>query len=182
MVITASSDNQILEVAGKPPLEQLRAMVERLDPQEQARVKNGILLGIAIDPYVDQAVPGDFLVRGFQAHPPTGAFAIGDQVEVGQTVQFQVRDASSADAELRRLLSDKAPPATKGALMFLCNGRGTNMFDEPHHDAAALEATLGKIPAVGMFCQGELGPIGGQNFLHGFTASIALFGDDQDQT
>jgi small ligand-binding sensory domain FIST len=49
------------------------------------------------------------------------------------------------------------------------------MFGEPHHDAATVESILGDIPATGMFCQGELGPVASSNFLHGFTASIALF-------
>jgi small ligand-binding sensory domain FIST len=65
------------------------------------------------------------------------------------------------------------PPA--GALLFTCTGRGTHMFAEPDHDTGLLAQTLGQIPVAGFFCGGELGPVGGQNFLHTFTASIALF-------
>jgi len=60
-------------------------------------------------------------------------------------------------------------------LLFTCNGRGTRMFSQPHHDAAAIARALGPLPLAGFFAQGEIGPIGRQNFVHGFTASIALF-------
>ena len=99
-------------------------------------------------------------------------------MRVGQTVQFHVRDAGSADEDLHALLRldmsahDHKP---SGALLFSCNGRGTRLFAEPHHDARVLLREVGGIPLAGFFAQGELGPVGGQNFIHGFTASIALF-------
>jgi hypothetical protein len=97
-------------------------------------------------------------------------------------VQFHVRDAHSADEDLRRILAQEntvlgGRPAA-GALLFTCNGRGSRMFAEPDHDAGLLAALLGEIPVAGFFCAGELGPVGGQNFLHTFTASIALFPAD----
>ena len=107
--------------------------------------------------------------------------AVAGDVEVGQTVQFHVRDARSADDDLRRVLEQEAgrlggrPPA--GALLFTCTGRGSRMFPGPDHDAGLLAELLGQIPVAGFFCDGELGPVGGQNFLHTFTASIALFPD-----
>jgi small ligand-binding sensory domain FIST len=122
---------------------------------------------------------GDFLVRNVLAlERETGAMAITDRVRVGQTVQFHVRDAATADEDLHALLRldlsahERKPGA---ALLFSCNGRGTRLFDEPHHDARAVRAEAGDIPLAGFFAQGELGPIGGQNFIHGFTASVALF-------
>ena len=108
-----------------------------------------------------------------------GAIAVGGQVEVGQTVRFHVRDAASADEDLRRTLEREAlalagrPPA--GALLFTCTGRGARMFGAPDHDTGLLAQALGQLPVAGFFCDGELGPVGGQNFLHTFTASIALF-------
>jgi small ligand-binding sensory domain FIST len=108
----------------------------------------------------------------------TGALAITDRVRIGQTVQFHVRDAATADEDLHALLqidlsAHERRPA--GALVFSCNGRGSRLFPEPHHDARAIRAEAGEVPLAGFFAQGELGPVGGQNFLHGFTASVALF-------
>jgi small ligand-binding sensory domain FIST len=92
---------------------------------------------------------------------------------VGQTVQFHVRDAEAADEDLRHLLSGVAGA---GALMFTCNGRGTHLFSQPDHDASVIAELLGSVPLSGAFCAGEIGPVGGRNFLHGFTASVAVFG------
>jgi small ligand-binding sensory domain FIST len=110
----------------------------------------------------------------------SGALAITERVRVGQTVQFHVRDAQTADEDLHALLQldlsahEKRPA---GALVFSCNGRGVRLFDQPDHDAGAIRAEAGAIPLAGFFAQGELGPVGGQNFIHGFTASVALFED-----
>jgi small ligand-binding sensory domain FIST len=92
-------------------------------------------------------------------------------------VQFHVRDAETADGELRQLLraaKDRDGATPKGALLFTCNGRGSRLFGEPHHDVAAIERAFGSLPLAGFFAAGELGPIGGRSFVHGFTASIAL--------
>jgi len=107
------------------------------------------------------------------ADQSTGSLAVGEVVDVGQTVQFHVRDAAAADEDLRHLLNGVAGD---GALMFTCNGRGTNMFSQPGHDASVIEELLGSVPLSGAFCAGEIGPVGGHNFFHGFTASVAVFG------
>ena len=62
-----------------------------------------------------------------------------------------------------------------GALVFTCNGRGRGMFGEPDHDALALDEELAGAPAAGFFAAGEIGPVGGDPFLHGFTATVAVF-------
>jgi small ligand-binding sensory domain FIST len=117
---------------------------------------------------------GDFLIRNLiGADPDNGAIAVGDLVEVGQTAQFQVRDAASADEDLRELMSGQMAEA---ALLFTCNGRGSRLFGAPDHDAEVIAGTLGHRTVAGMSCAGELGPVGGRNFLHGFTASIVLLG------
>jgi small ligand-binding sensory domain FIST len=108
--------------------------------------------------------------------PQTGALAVGDAIEVGQTIQFHVRDAATADEDLRSLLAREAEPAA-GALLFTCNGRGSRLFSVPDHDASLVSEKLGGLPLSGFNCAGEIGPVGGKNFLHGFTASIALFAD-----
>jgi small ligand-binding sensory domain FIST len=117
------------------------------------------------------------LVRGvIGLDQRTGALAVGEAIEVGQTIQFHVRDAETADEDLRSLLEGEAEP-TDGALLFTCNGRGTRLFSVPNHDAALVSSRLRGAPLAGFNCAGEIGPVGGKNFLHGFTASIALLSE-----
>jgi len=181
-IVTGAEDNVIRELGGRPPLVRLQEMAAALPSRDQELLAQGVLLGLVIDEYRDVPGQGDFLIRGLVgADPESGAVAVGGEVQVGQTVQFHVRDAASADEDLRRALEreravlDGRSPA--GALLFTCNGRGSRMFDEPDHDAGLIAATLGDIPLAGFFCAGELGPVGGQNFLHTFTASMAIFRD-----
>jgi small ligand-binding sensory domain FIST len=179
LVVTRGQDNLIQELGGRPVLDQLRELWEGMTAEERELFQQGPHLGIVINEYQGEFQRGDFLVRnvmGFERE--TGALAITDRVRVGQTVQFHVRDARTADEDLHALLqldlaAHAQPPA--GALLFSCNGRGTRMFAEPDHDAGVIRAEAGPIPLAGFFAQGELGPVGGQNFIHGFTASIALF-------
>ena len=179
-IITRADGNLIHELGGRPPLVRLHEMAAALPSRDQELLAQGLQLGVVIDEYRAEPGQGDFLIRGVVgADPDSGAIAVGDQIEVGQTVQFHVRDAQSADEDLRRALERESAalggrrPA--GALLFTCNGRGSRLFTEPDHDAGLIAATLGDIPVAGFFCAGELGPVGGQNFLHTFTASIALF-------
>jgi small ligand-binding sensory domain FIST len=178
-VVTKADGNVIIELGGKPPLEYLRGLYTELGPHDQGLFQSGLHVGLVIDEYKEAFGRGDFLLRNLAGlDKKTGALAITDNVRVGQTVQFHVRDADSADEELRAMLraDESAHPARpSGALLFSCNGRGTRMFDGPDHDAAAVQAERGPVPLAGFFCAGELGPVGGKNFLHGFTASLALF-------
>jgi small ligand-binding sensory domain FIST len=182
--VTRADGNLIFELGGRPPLARLREMAATLPVRDTELLAAGPHLGLVIDEYQsEEAKQGDFLVRGIVgADPASGAIAVAGDVEVGQTVQFHVRDARSADDDLRRVLEQEAgrlggrPPA--GALLFTCTGRGSRMFPWPDHDAGLLAELLGQIPVAGFFCDGELGPVGGQNFLHTFTASIALFPDE----
>ena len=141
------------------------------------RRRSGLLaeqvqIGRVIDESKLDFGPGDFLVRNVVgADPERGRSRVGDIVDVGATTQFQVRDATTADQELRQLWSRRQADA---ALVFTCNGRGTNLFPAPDHDAKVVSDSLGGAPLAGMFCAGELGPIGGHNFMHGFTASVVL--------
>lgn len=179
LVITKARDNIIQELGGKPALAQLQQLWQELTPRDQQLVQQGLHVGRVINEYQSTFQRGDFLVRNvIGIERGTGAVAITDRVRVGQTIQFHVRDAASADEDLRVLLQQDArshPAKPRGALLFSCNGRGTRLFEKPHHDAAALQKEMGPLPLAGFFAQGELGPIGGQNFIHGFTASVALF-------
>jgi small ligand-binding sensory domain FIST len=179
MTITAADGNVIRELASRPALERLKAAIAELDLSERALAASGLLMGIVIDENRPEYERGDFLVRGLLgADEETGAIAVGERVRVGQTVRMQVRDGASADEDLRLALEreygDLEPPPA-GALLFTCNGRGSQMFDVPDHDAAALERALRGAPAAGFFCAGEIGPVGERNFVHGFTATMAVF-------
>ena len=178
--ITGADASMILELGGRPPLERLQELAAALHGRDRELLAQGVHLGLVINESEAEPGQGDFLIRGLLgADAESGAVAVGGEVEVGQAVQFHVRDADSADEDLRRTLKREAaalgarPPA--GALLFTCNGRGSRLFPGPDHDAGLLAETLGEIPVAGFFCAGEIGPVGGRNFLHTFTASTALF-------
>src|SRR4051812_1701777 len=179
MVITAAEGNVVHELASRPALARLREAIGELDTEERMLAANGLLLGIVIDENRPEYERGDFLVRGLvDVDEQSGSVTVGDLVRVGQTARLQVRDGDSADEDLRAALSKqlrelRAPAA--GALVFTCNGRGVGMFGSPDHDAGALEEAFGNMPAAGFFCAGEIGPVGPRNFLHGFTATMAVF-------
>jgi small ligand-binding sensory domain FIST len=176
LVVTKAERNVIYELAGQPALERLLEMVKDGMSERDVRLINqGLHMGFVIDEHQIEFGQGDFLVRNvLGADQSNGAIAVGDLVEVGTTVQFHVRDAESADEDLRHLLASRQ---ADGALLFTCNGRGTRLFPEPNHDAEVVGDLLSEPPLAGFFAAGELGPVGGRNFLHGFTASLALFED-----
>jgi small ligand-binding sensory domain FIST len=180
LTVTAAEGHVIRELAGRPALDMLREAIEGLDPHQQALVASGLLLGIVIDGGKPEYEHGDFLVRGvIGADPEAGTLTVGARVHPGTVVRLHARDAVSADRDLREALGLRrealggGTPA--GALVFTCNGRGEAMFGTPDHDAVTLEEELAGAPAAGFFAAGEIGPVGGDPFLHGFTATVAVF-------
>lgn len=182
-IVTKAEHNVIQELGGMPALHCLQTVFEQLSGDERSQAQRALHIGIAMDEQRAQFTRGDFLIRNLLgADQQTGAIVIGDVIQEGQTVQFQVRDAHSADEDLHALLA--APPRgvpskPLGALLFSCCGRGKGLFGIPHHDASVLAEQLGAIPLAGFFAQGEVGPVGGRNFLHGYTASIAIFSEPE---
>jgi small ligand-binding sensory domain FIST len=182
MTITAAERNVIEELASRPAIERIREALTALDAREQQLAASGLMLGIVIDENQPEYRRGDFLVRPIiAADADAGTIALGERVRVGQTVRMHIRDGASADDDLRETLRAQveALGSTRpaGVLLFTCNGRGSHMFEVPDHDASAVEDALG-VPAGGFFCAGEIGPVGGRNFLHGFTATMAVFADE----
>ena len=172
-VVTRGEQNLIEELGGKPAIERLQELAGAASEEERELLRRGLHVGLVVDEHKAEFSRGDFLVRNLLgADESSGALAVGEQVSVGQTVQFHVRDAGAADEDLREMLTGVDAEA---ALLFTCNGRGRHLFTVPDHDAGMVENLLGPIPLAGAFCAGEIGPVGGRNFLHGFTASLALF-------
>jgi small ligand-binding sensory domain FIST len=179
LTITAAEGNIIHELAGRPALQTVERIIAELSPRERGLVAGGLLIGIVIDSGKPEFEQGDFLVRGvLGADPESGSLAVGANVRSGQVVRLHARDARSADEDLRRALrlqlEAMAGGTPAGALLFSCNGRGSAMFGAPDHDAEAVQRELGT-PAAGFFAAGEIGPVGGRSFLHGFTATLAVF-------
>jgi small ligand-binding sensory domain FIST len=181
-IVTGADGAVVTELGGRPPVQRLRKIIEGLPPEEQELVSHGVQIGIVVDEHLAAPGQGDFMLCGLLgADTSTGAIEIGEAVEVGATVQFQVRDAAGADKDLRLAMERAAtqlPGRPVGALLFTCNGRGRRMFGVADHDASTIEDLLGGIPLAGFFAAGEIGPIAGRNALHGFTASMALFIED----
>ena len=176
-VVTAAEQNLIKQLGGKPALEQLQRIFAELPTHEQQLVQRGLHLGRVVSEYQDQFEMGDFLIRNvLGVDRETHQIAIGDYIRPGQTVQFHLRDEHTASAELKQLLASRTMDEPPGAaLLFTCNGRGTRLFSDPHHDATCVAERFGDLPLAGFFAQGEIGPIGGRNFLHGYTASVMLW-------
>jgi small ligand-binding sensory domain FIST len=180
LTITAADGHIIAELAGKPALEKLRETIEALPPSELALVQGGLLMGIVVDANKPEYVQGDFLVRGLMgADPSTGQVSVAADVRPGQVVRLHARDAASADRDLRaslgvsmRELGGRQPA---GALVFSCNGRGRGLFGRGDHDVRTVAEELAGAPAAGFFAAGEIGPVAGESFLHGFTATVAVF-------
>jgi len=181
-VVTKAERNIIYELGGSPTLHRLQATLDKLGADGGRQAARALQVGIAFDEQRERLDQGDFLIRGLiGADQRSGGVAISDIVEEGQTVQFHLRDPKAASEELRLMLAkdqvefpNKTP---KGALIFSCNGRGRQFFAEPHHDVRAVQKRAEDLPIAGFFAAGEIGPVGGKNFIHGYTASVALFAE-----
>lgn len=180
MVVTAAEGSALLGLAGQPALRKLEQLLAELPPDDQALASAGLHIGVVMDEYADDHERGDFLVRGvLGVDRAREAVLIGDVVGVGRTVRFQVRDADTADDDLHALLAaareEPDMAHVDGALLFSCNGRGGHLFASADHDAKVLREHFDRVPVAGFFANGEFGPVGGRNYLHGFTASIVTF-------
>lgn len=179
LVVTAAEGNLVLELAGEPALERLRNTIAALSPREQALASRGLLAGLVIDENKPEYGRGDFLMRPIiGVDEERGALALGERVRVGQTLRFHARDAEAAHDDLVTALQSELPAPPAGALLFTCNGRGSAMFGVPDHDSQAVVDAIGRPAVAGFFCGGEIGPVGGRSFLHGYTATMAVFLED----
>jgi small ligand-binding sensory domain FIST len=175
--ITKAEQNLIMEIGNLPAYQALEAAFLSIPAEQRVSVRNNLFLGLAVSEYIEDFKQGDFLIRNILgADPQIGALAVGAHPRVGQTVQFQLRDSKSAREDLI-LASENVKAGLSGPigiLLFSCAGRGKGLFGTPDHDAETLADILGNIPLAGFFCNGEIGPVGGKAFLHGYTASAAV--------
>lgn len=178
--LTRVEQNLIQQIANRPAYQVLADTVEGLTPEEQKRARGNLFIGLAISEYREEFHRGDFLVRNLLgADPRSGVLAVGALPRPGQTIQFQRRDAAAAredmEALLARVQAELAGATIYGGCLCTCNGRGRHLFGKPNHDAQMVQQHLGPLGLTGFFCNGEIGPVGEKNFLHGYTASLALF-------
>jgi small ligand-binding sensory domain FIST len=178
--LTRVEQNLIRNIANRPAYAVLSETVHSLPPEEQSKVSGNVHIGLAANEYLEEFHRGDFLVRNLLGGDPnSGVLAVGARPRMGQTIQFQRRDAVAASADLNELLAREktrlAGTEIYGGCLFCCNGRGKNLFGRASHDAELVQTHFGPLGLAGFFCNGEIGPVGDKNFLHGFTASLALF-------
>ncbi|MDH3215493.1 MAG: FIST C-terminal domain-containing protein [Candidatus Krumholzibacteria bacterium] len=174
--VTNAKDNVIADLEGETPLDCLQELLSEMSGEERELLRNGLFVGRAIDSKKELLGRGDFLIRGVMGiDQDSGAITVGDYIDEGEVVQFHVRDALTAKEDLEMMLTPHALfGQPSGAFLFSCNGRGTRLYDYANGDISAIRQFFPGINLAGFFCAGEIGPIGGKNFLHGHTASLAL--------
>lgn len=178
--LTRVEQNLIHRIANRPAYEVLAETVGALSPEDQRKVRGNLFIGLVVNEYLEDFHRGDFLVRNLiGGDPNSGVLAVGAMPRAGQTMQFQRRDSHAASEDLKELLvrarEGIGAAQIYGGCLCCCNGRGKHMFGRSGHDAQMVQQQLGGIGLAGFFCNGEIGPIGERNFLHGYTASLALF-------
>jgi small ligand-binding sensory domain FIST len=178
--LTKVEQNIIHEIGNRPAYQVLAETFNQLSVEEQKKAQGNLFIGLVVNEYLDEFHRGDFLIRNLLgADPQSGSIAVGALPRLGQTVQFQRRSASAASEDMNELLErakkSLADNPVFGGCLCCCNGRGQNLFGRPNHDAQMVQKSLGPLGLAGFFCNGEIGPVGEKNFLHGYTASLALF-------
>jgi small ligand-binding sensory domain FIST len=178
--ITRAERNLIHEIGNRPAYEVLAETFNGLPQEEQAKTRGNLFVGLVVNEYREDFHRGDFLIRNLLgADPRSGTLAVGAFPRPGQTLQFQRRDAEAATEDLDSLLGQARRQLSRtqiyGGCLCSCNGRGSHLFSMPNHDADLIQNRLGPFGLAGFFCNGEIGPVGDRNYLHGYTASLALF-------
>lgn len=180
MFITRGQNNILQELDGQPPLQVLQKLYETLDTRDKELFHHSLFLGIAMKESRQEYRQGDFLIRNLMGTgPETGLLAVGAILKEKMVVQFHLRDKQTSSEDLETLLShyrsDFGKVSPQGSLLFSCLGRGMNLYGKPDHDTDAFRRHLGDIPLGGFFCNGEIGPVQGTTFLHGYTSSFGIF-------
>jgi len=178
--LTRVEQNIIHQIGNRPAYEVLAETFNQLSPDDQQKARGNLFIGFVVNEYREDFQQGDFLIRNLlSADPRSGSIAVGAVPRLGQTIQFQRRSAAAATSDMNELLTrtrnQLGGTTILGGCLCSCNGRGQNLFGHPHHDAQMVQQRLGPLGLAGFFCNGEIGPVGPKSFLHGYTASLALF-------
>ena len=180
MRVSECNNNLLVELDGQPPLTVLKNLFQQLIPRDQELMRNSLFLGVVMDEFIEAPKQGDYLIRnvvGMDAR--TGSLAIGEELKEGQLVQFHLRDAKTSAEDLTAVLDRYAAVnrenQAQGALLFSCLGRGQYLYGRANHDTEIFQEKLGSVPLGGFFCNGEIGPVSGTTFLHGYTSSFGIF-------
>ncbi len=180
MRVTESRRNLLVQLDGQPPLTVLRDLFESLNERDRGLIRNSLFLGVVMDEFLEEPRQGDFLIRNVVGMDErSGALAVGELLKEGQLVQFHLRDAETSAEDLTAVLdryaADNRENQIDGALLFSCLGRGQYLYGKANHDTGIFQEKLGSIPLGGFFCNGEIGPVSGTTFLHGYTSSFGIF-------
>ena len=182
--VTKSFENIVFELDGYPTLDVLKGIYQALNERDQELVGQSLFLGILMDEFQDSPVMGDFLIRNIVGlEPKAGGLAVAEVMREGQIVQFHLRDAQTSSDDLSAMLSqfrNRSETQYKGALLFSCLGRGSYLYGKPNHDVEIFRQIVGEIPLGGFFCNGEIGPVAGTTYLHGYTSAFGIFGSKYD--
>ncbi len=185
LTVTRAENNIIYALGGQSAYEVLESAFETLSDKEKSVAKGNLFAGIVGDEYLEDFKPGDFVIRNIiGADPGSGAVVIAGLPRTGQTVQYQLRDREIAEADLERVLGSRSLHGVRpfATLLFLCQGRGSQFFGSPHHDARRFFTAGGGAPLAGFFCNAEIAPVTGRNELHGYTAAAGLLVENLDET
>ena len=181
MQVTSCKGNFLYELDGDPALRVLQELVSELDERDQKLARTALFVGVLMDEFREGQQVGDFLIRNLVGvDPEGGAIAVGENLQEGMRLRFHVRDAETSAEDLHAMLTGYNEAVTDretvaGALLFSCLGRGENLYGEPNFDTGALKKHFDDLPVGGFFCNGEIGPVGGSTFLHGYTSSFGFF-------
>jgi small ligand-binding sensory domain FIST len=180
MFVTRCDRNVLWEIDGRRPLDVLREIHAGLAPEDRALAQHSLFVGLAMSDDQQEFRRGDFLIRNLiGADGESGAMALGALLQPAAVVQFHLRDARTSAEDLEALLGrhriEKPDSKPAGCLLFSCLGRGRHLYGCPDHDSDAFRRHLGPVPLGGFFCNGEIGPVRGMTFLHGYTSVFGLF-------
>ena len=181
MQVTRSTNNLVYELDGQPAFSAIEELFDGMNERDRALAVRSLIVGVVMDEFVEEPRAGDFLIRNLMGiDQKGGAVAVGERLQEGMRIRFHLRDAETSAEDLRDVLAgyeDTLPDrdAVSGALLFSCLGRGENLYKEPNFDTGVFREHMGDVPVGGFFCNGEIGPVGGTTFLHGYTSSFGLF-------
>ena len=180
LFVTWAEENILCQIDGRRATEVLSELYDSLSESDRELFRSSLFLGVVMNEGQQVYEQGDFLIRNvIGMDPDSGVLAVGERLSNGQVVQFHLRDAltSATDLEimLERCKQDLGGSNPEGALLFSCLGRGEQLYGVADHDSRMIAEQLGQLPIGGFFCNGEIGPVGGRSFLHGYTSSIAVF-------